>query len=290
MFELAKIQAALRDFGIDGWLLYDFRGSNVLARRIVGFSDDQMGSRRWFYFVPAVGEPKKFVHKIESFALDNLPGEKSIYLRWQQLEEGLQQILGNAKRVAMEYSPRNANPYVSRVDAGTIELVRSFGVEVVSSGDLVQQFEATWYDDQIAMHFEAARHTDSAYAVAWQFIAERVRNGGSVKETEVQARVMRHFQENGLTTYHPPIVAANAHSGDPHFDTSPEFDAEIRAGDFVLIDLWAKLDRPGSVYSDLTRVGFVGDRVPEKYEQIFQIVAAARDAAIAVVQDAFATG
>jgi Xaa-Pro aminopeptidase len=288
MFELAKIQAALRDFGIDGWLLYDFRGSNVLARRIVGFSDDQMGSRRWFYFVPAVGEPKKFVHKIESFALDNLPGEKWIYLRWQQLEEGLQQILGNAKRVAMEYSPRNANPYVSRVDAGTIELVRSFGVEVVSSGDLVQQFEATWDDDQIAMHFEAARHTDSAYAVAWQFIAERVRNGGSVKETEVQARIMRHFQESGLTTYHPPIVAANAHSGDPHFDTSPATDAAIRAGDFVLIDLWAKVDLPRSVYSDLTRVGFVGDRVPERYASVFKIVAAARDAAIAAVKDAFA--
>jgi len=198
-------------------------------------------------------------------------------------------LVRSARRVAMEYSPKNANPYVSRVDAGMIELVRSFGVEVVSSGDLVQQFEATWDDEQIAMHFEAARYTDSAYSVAWQFIAEKVRSG-SVKETEVQARIMRHFQENGLTTYHPPIVAANAHAGDPHFDTSSATDVAIRAGDFVLIDLWAKLDRPRSVYSDLTRVGYVGDRAPEKYEQVFQIVAAARDAAIAAVKDAFAVG
>jgi Xaa-Pro dipeptidase len=287
MFDLSKIQSALRQFGIDAWLLYDFRGSNLLARRIVGFADDQMGSRRWFYFVPAAGEPKKLVHRIESGALDHLPGDKIVYLKWQELEAGVAALVRGAKRIAMEYSPKNANPYVSRVDAGTVELVRTCGVEVVSSGNLVQQFEATWDDDQIAMHFEAARYTDAAYAVAWQFIAEKAHDGG-VKETEVQARIMRHFQENGLTTYHPPIVAATTHSGDPHFDTSPASDVAIRTGDFVLIDLWAKLDRPRSVYSDLTRVGFVGDRVPEKYEHIFQIVAAARDAAIAVVKDAFA--
>jgi Xaa-Pro aminopeptidase len=287
MFDLVKIQSALQQFGIDGWLLYDFRGSNLLARRIVGFADDQMGSRRWFYYVPASGEPKKLVHRIESGALDHLPGGKTVYLRWQELEAGVAQLVRGARRVAMEYSPKNANPYVSRVDAGTVELVRSNGVEIVSSGDLVQQFEATWDDDQIAMHFEAARHTDSAYAVAWQFIAEKVRAGGSVKETEVQARIMQHFKDHGLTTYHPPIVGANAHSGDPHFDTSPASDVAIRAGDFVLIDLWAKLDRSRSVYSDLARVGFVGDRVPDKYEQIFQIVAAARDAAIATVKDVF---
>jgi Xaa-Pro aminopeptidase len=290
MFDLAKIQSALRQFNLDGWLIYDFRGSNLLARRVVGFRDDQMGSRRWFYFVPASGKPHKLVHRIESGALDHLPGEKTVYLRWQELEAGVAQLVAGAKRVAMEYSPRNANPYVSRVDAGTVELVRSCGVEVVSSGDLVQQFEATWDDEQIAMHLEAAIHTDSAYARAWKFIAEKTRGGGSVRETEVQSLIMKHFHDNGLTTYHPPIVAANAHSGDPHFDTSPATDVAIRQGDFVLIDLWAKMDRPRSVYSDLTRVGYVGDRVPEKYERIFQIVAAARDAAIAKVKDAFAAG
>ena len=290
MFDLAKIQTALRQFNLDGWLIYDFRGSNLLARRIVGFAEDQMGSRRWFYYIPATGEPQKLVHRIETSALDHLPGRKNVYLRWQELEAGVGQLVVGAKRVAMEYSPRNANPYVSRVDAGTVELVRSFGIEVISSGDLVQQFEATWDDDQIAMHLQAAKHTDSAYAKAWQFIAQKTRGGGSVRETEVQALIMQHFHANGLTTYHPPIVAANAHSGDPHFDTSPAADVAIREGDFVLIDLWAKLDKPRSVYSDLTRVGYVGTTVPDKYERIFQIVAAARDAAIATVKDAFAAG
>src|SRR5262245_10502797 len=290
MFDLPKIQAALRQFQLDGWLIYDFRGLNVLARRIVELPADQMGSRRWFYFSPASGPAHKLVHRIESGALDHLPGEKTVYLKWQELEAGVGQLVKGARRVAMEYSPRNAIPYVSRVDAGTVELVRGFGAEVVSSGDLIQLFEAVWDDEQIAMHRSAAIHTDAAYGKAWRFIAEQVQGRGSVRETEVQALIMRHFAENGLTTYHPPIVAANAHSGDPHFDTSPATDSEIRAGDFVLIDLWAKLDKARSVYSDLTRVGFVGRSVPDKYERIFQIVAAARDAAIARVKDAFAAG
>ncbi len=290
MFDLPKIQSALRQFNLDGWLIYDFRGSNLLARRIVDLRDGQMGSRRWFYFVPASGEPQKLVHRIETTALDHLPGGKTIYLRWQELEAGVAKLVGGAKRVAMEYSPRNGNPYVSRVDAGTVELVRSFGIEVVSSGDLVQQFEATWDDDQIAMHHEAAKHTNAAYALAWNHIAHKTRGGGSVLETEVQSLIMQHFADNGMTTYHPPIVGANAHSGDPHFETSTATDTAIKQGDFVLIDLWAKMNRPRSVYSDLTRVGYVGESVPEKYEQIFQIVAAARDAGIAVVKQAFAAG
>jgi len=290
MFDLGRIQSALRQFDLDGWLAYDFRGSNLLARRIVGFADNQMGSRRWFYFVPASGEPRKLVHRIETGALDHLPGDKTVYLKWQELEAGVAKLVAGVTRVAMEYSPRNANPYVSKVDAGTIELVRSCGVEIVSSGDLVQQFEATWDDEQIAMHLEAARHTDSAYGRAWDFIAKRARSGKPAPETEVQALIMQHFQENGLTTYHPPIVGANAHSGDPHFDTSPATDVEIREGDFVLIDLWAKVDRPRSVYSDLTRVGYVGTSVPERFEKIFQIVAAARDAAIGLVKETLAAG
>ena len=289
MFNLDAIQSALRDYHLDGWLVCDFRGSNLLGRRVLGFADDDIKSRRWFYFIPAQGQPRKLVHRIETGSLDHLPGEKSVYLRWQELEAGLQSLVAGAKRIAMEYSPRNANPYVSRVDAGTIELVRSFGSEIVSSGDLVQRFEATWDDEQWQMHQAAAVHTNSAFALAWRLIAERTRGGGSVRETEVQAAIMEHFKKNGLTTYHPPIVAANEHSGDPHFDTTPATDVAMKEGDFVLIDLWAKLDRPRSVYSDLTRVGFIGRKVSDKYEQVFQIVAAARDAAIAKVRDAFAT-
>jgi Xaa-Pro aminopeptidase len=288
MFDLPSVQAALQQLGLDGWLLYDFRGLNILARRVVGFSDEAMLSRRWFYYVPAQGEPRKLVHRIEPHALDALPGRRQEYLRWQELEAGVADLLAGARRVAMEYVPRNANPYVSRVDAGTVELVRSCGVEVTSSGDLVQLFEACWDDDQWSMHLEAAHHTRSAYDVAFRFIAERVRQAGAVKETEVQQCILNHFAAYKLVCDHPPICAVGAHSGDPHYSPGPGSDAPIRKGDFVLIDLWAKLDRPRAVYSDLTWTGFVGEKVPARYDEIFQIVARARDAAIRRVQDAFA--
>ena len=188
----------------------------------------------------------------------------------------------------MEYVPRNANPYVSRVDAGTVELVRSCGVEVVPSGDLVQQYEACWDDEQWNLHLEAARHTQSAYDVAFRFLADRVRAGRTVRETEVQQVIMKHFKKHGLVTDHPPIVGAGPHSGDPHYAPGAASDAQIAAGDFVLIDLWAKLDKPRAVYSDLTWTCFLGATVPAKYENIFQIVAQARDAAIGRVREAYA--
>jgi Xaa-Pro aminopeptidase len=287
MFDLHSVQAALQQLGFDGWLLYDFRGLNVLARRVLGISDEAMLSRRWFYFIPAHGEPRKLVHRIEPHALDGLPGAAQPYLRWPELEAGVAALVAGSRQVAMEYVPRNANPYVSRVDAGTVELVRSCGVAVVTSGDLVQLFEACWDDDQWAMHQEAARHTCSAYDVAFAFIAERVRRQGSVHETEVQRCILDHFAAHGLVTDHPPICAVGPHSGDPHYAPGPGSDAPICEGDFVLIDLWAKLDKPRAVYSDLTWTAFVGTEVPERYEKIFQIVAAARDAAIARVRDAF---
>lgn len=288
MFDLAKTQAAIREFGFDGWLLGDFRGSNPLARRILGIADDAHTSRRYFYFVPAHGEPIKLVHRIEMATLDHLPGSKQIYLRWQELESALTDLVQGKKRVAMEYSPRNANPYIARVDAGTVEIVKAAGVAVGSSGDLVQTFEATWSDAQWSMHQEADRVTTAAYDLAWGFIADRVRGGGETSEVEVQNLIMDHFQNHGMTTYHAPIVGANAHSGDPHYAPSPDRDTLIGQGDFVLLDLWAKVNRPGGVYSDLTRVAFVGETVPEKYEKVFQIVAQARDAAIAVVRQAYA--
>ncbi len=287
MFDLASVQAAVRQLGFDGWLLYDFRGLNVLARRVLGIGSDAMLSRRWFYFIPAEGQPRKLCHRIEPHALDLVPGERQLYLRWEELEAGVGALVKGQRRVAMEYVPRNANPYVSRVDAGTVELVRSFGVDVVPSGDLVQLFEACWDDEQWSMHQEAARHTRSAYDVAFRFIADRVRQNGSVHETEVQRRILDHFAEHKLVTDHPPICAVGPHSGDPHYEPGPGPEGVIREGSFVLIDLWAKLDRPRSVYSDLTWTAFVGKDVPARYEEIFRIVARARDAAIARVQDAF---
>ena len=287
MFNLDAVQAALRESGFDGWLLYDFRGSNILAQRVVDLSEKKL-SRRWFYYVPANGEPKKLVHAIEPAALDHLPGSaKTVYRRWQDLETGVGELVIGAKKVAMEYSPRNANPYIGRVDAGTVELVQSYHVELVPSGDLIQMFEATWDDAQVASHFEAAKHCRSAYDVAFQFIADEIRAKGSVTEGAVQTRIMKHFADHGLTTYSPPIVGVGPHSGDPHYETTATSNSPIQPGDFVLIDLWAKQNKPRAVYADYTRVAFVGASVPEKYAKIFAIVAAARDAGIACVKEAF---
>jgi Xaa-Pro aminopeptidase len=288
MFDLKAIQEALGRFGLDGWLLYDFRQNNILARRVLGLDESMMNSRRLFYMVPAAGEPRKLVHRIESSALDHLPGQKNVYLRWQELEQGVRTLLSGMRRVAMEYSPRNANPYIARVDAGTVELVRESMAEVVPSGDLIQLFEATWDDDQWRMHLEADTHTRSAFDMAWGLIASHTRDGGSIGECEVQQAIMDHFRSHDLTTYHPPIVAVGPHGGDPHYEPNPKADTPVRRGDFVLIDLWAKVARPRAVYSDLTRTGFVGETVPEEYTKIFKIVAQARDAAIALVRAAFA--
>lgn len=287
MFDLPAIQSALNDFGFDAWLLYDFRGSNVLADRVLGIAADAIGSRRFAYCIPAEGEPRKLVHRIESGALDHLPGGKTVYLKWQEWDAGIASLVKGCGKVAMEYSPRQANPYVARVDAGLLEIVKSCGVEVGSSGDLIQLFEAAWTDEQWAMHLEAATHTDAAFRHAWNFIADQVRNNGGTTEVAVRDLIMHHFREVGMTTYHPPIVGVNAHSGDPHYETGTSEQTDIREGDFVLIDLWAKMNRPGGVYSDLTRTGFVGETVPEKYTKIFNIVAAGRDAGIDRVQKAF---
>lgn len=298
MFDLAAIQTALAEFDLDGWLLYDFRGSNVLARRVLEIPHEAILSRRFAYAIPRVGPPRKLVHHIESSALDHLPGEKTVYLRWQEFERGLAELVaatrdqstGEKPRIAMEYVPRGGNPYVSRVDAGTIELVQSAGASISSSGDLIQMFESRWDDAAWQSHRESERHTTAAFDIAWKLIADRVRSGQSLRETEVQAAIMDHFARNGLVTDHPPIVGVGPHSGDPHYAPVAGADSEIRAGDFVLVDLWAKMDRPAAVYSDYTRVGFVGDTVPDEYANVFAIVAAARDAGIKCVHEAFAVG
>lgn len=288
MFPLTAIQQALVASRLDGWLLYDFRGSNAIARRVLQLEDRPAGSRRLFYCIPARGTPCKLVHRIEPGALDHLPGQQRTYLRWQELEEALGQMVAGMGTLAMEYAPGVSNPYLARVDAGTVECVRGLGPTVVSSGDLVQRFEASWDEAQWQMHLAAAQITTTAFDAAFGFIADQVRRGGKVTESAVIGRIGEHFAQHGAVADHDPIVAVNRHSGDPHYQTTPQTDAPIGEGDFVLIDLWCKLADPRAVYSDLTRVGFVGQRVPEKYETVFQIVAAARDAAIDCVRSALA--
>jgi len=286
MFDLSAIQTALRQFQLDAWLLTDFRNNNPLAQRVLGIDQRPALSRRWYYLIPAEGEPRKLQHRIEPQALDHLPGSVATYLAWEQLEEELRRLVGEVRKAALEYAPGLSNPYLSRIDGGTVEFLRGAGLEVHSSGNLIQLFEATWDDEQWAMHREAEGHTTSAYDRAWKFIGDQIRTQGRTTEMEVQNEIMRHFAEHGLTTYHPPIVAVGPHSGDPHYETGT---TEIREGDLVLIDLWAKMNRPRSVYSDLTRMGYVGKTVPEIYAKVFGIVAAARDAAIALVQERFRT-
>ena len=290
MAEIEAIQQALRDSHLDGWLLYDFRGNNPLARRILGMDEIEPGSRRFFYLIPAEGEPVKLVHAIEPAALDHLPGAKRVYRRWQELEAGVEAMVTGRGRVAMEYSPRNTNPYIARVDAGTVELVRSFGSEVIPSGDLVQQFEAVWDAEQWAMHQKSAAICRAAYDVAFGLIADRVGAGGAVRESEVQQAILAHFKAYNAVTHGRPIVGVGPHSGDPHYETTAATDTLIHAGDFVLIDLWCKLDQPRSVFSDYTRCGFVGATVPEKYENLFNVVVRARDAGLDLVRARFAAG
>jgi Xaa-Pro dipeptidase len=286
---IPAIQAALQQAGVDGWLISDFRGSDPLAYRILKLSNAGMLSRRWYYYLPATGVPRKLVHRIESHSLDFLPGHPLQYASWPELHAQLKDVLADHRRVAMQYSPHNAIPYVSRVDAGTVELVRSFGIEVVTSADLVQRFEAIWTPEQREAHRYAASSLRTIIDETYSYIRETVMNRGEVSEHTVQQFILGRFGSYGMRSDKPPIVAVNAHSADPHFQPTPA-SGVIRHGDFVLLDIWAKRQEPRSVYADITWTGYVGETVPEPYRNIFRVVQHARDAAIHFVQDAIHAG
>jgi Xaa-Pro aminopeptidase len=288
--QLDRIQQALSAAGLDGWLFYDFRGSDPLAASVLGLDPAAHTTRRWFYYVPARGEPTRIVHAIEAGSLDAVPGRKLVYLPWTQLHEHLRGTLAGAGRIAMQYSPMNAIPYVSRVDAGTIELVRSCGVEVMSSADLIQQFEAVWSDAQFETHRYAADRIGRLIDDTFGEIGRRVHETGSAGEYEIQQFMWERYAADGLVSDHPPIVACNAHTADPHYYPTATRSAPIRTGDFVLIDTWAKQDVPQAVYFDVTWVGFVGRDVPREIVTVFQIVRDARDAAIQFVQESARRG
>lgn len=286
---IAAIQGALVEAGVDGWLFADFRGSDPLAHRILKLDETGLFSRRWYYFIPAMGESRKLVHRIEPHSLDALPGRALQYAAWPELHVQLRVLLEGAQRVAMQYSAHNAIPYIARVDAGTIDLVRSFGVDVVTSADLVQRFEAVWTSAQWEAHQYAARMLRTTIDEAFEFVREAVTSRGEVSEHAVQQFIRERFGHHGLGTDKLPIVAANAHSADPHFRPEPE-SGVIRRGDFLLLDIWAKRNEPRSVYADITWTGYVGETVPDRYRKVFRIVQHARDAAINFVQDAVHAG
>ena len=290
--DLAAIQKALGELEIDGWLLYDFRGSNPIARNVIGFDESQIGTRRWFYLVPRQGEPVKLLHVIEPNVLKGVPGLTVLYRSWREMEAALATHLRGMRRLAMEYSPGAAIPYVGRVDAGTVEMVRAAGPEVVSSADLVQAFEARWTPEQKELHDRAARDTLLAKDEAFALVRERLAAGMAVKESEVQAFIQARFEARGLVTHHPCIVAVNDHASDPHFETSAgPGDREIRKGDVLLIDLWAKVaGDPRAVYYDATWMAFCGSQVPPRVTEVWEAVRGARDAAVEFVTGSVAAG
>jgi len=286
---LAAIQSALRERNIDAWLFYDHHHRDPIAYRLLGLPANLMVTRRWYYVIPAHGEPTKLVHKIEAGHLDTLPGKKLQYSAWQELFEQLKGMLAAFRDVAMQYSPNNLVFYVSLVDGGTLEMIRGLGKNVVSSGDLVAQFEATWTDDQIKTHFAARDAVDAITAEAFKEIGRRVRNGGT-NEFQIQQWFMEAFKRENLVTEDPPIVAVNANSGNPHYEPNAQRSAPIREGDFVLLDVWAKKNTPEAVYYDITWTGFVGKAPSDRMRDIFTIVSGGRDAGIKTVQDAIASG
>jgi Xaa-Pro dipeptidase len=285
-----QIQEALREEHIDGWLLYNFRGSNVFASRIINLPSHIMQTRRYFYFIPASGTPQKLVHSIEQWNLDSVPGDKTIYVSWQSLREGVKKIAGGAKKVAMEYSPMNNIPYVANVDAGTVELVRSLGLEVVTSANLVSRFESTWDDEQAEDNMMTAKHLRQIVDLTFGFIKQRIIAGTPTTEYDVQQYMLTEFKKRDLITESDPNCSVNANSANPHYEPTKEVHSPIHKGDFVLLDLWAKKDKPRSVYGDITWTGYIGETVPDEYTKIFEVVKGGRDAAVRFVQDSFRAG
>ena len=288
--KVQQIQEALQQEKIDGWLFFNFRGSNVFATRIINLPAHIMQTRRYFYFIPASGTPQKLLHNIEQWNLDMIPGDKTLYVSWQSLREGVKKIVGGAKNIAMEYSPMNNIPYVSNVDAGTMELVRALGLEVVSSANLVSRFESTWDEEQAGDNMMTAKHLRQIVDLTFGFIKQRINAGTPTTEYDVQQFMLSEFRTRGLMTESDPNCSVNANSANPHYEPTKEIHSPLHKGDFVLLDLWAKKDKPRSVYGDITWTGYIGETVPEEYTKVFEVVKGGRDAAIRFVQESFKAG
>ena len=291
---LDAIQTAIRDASLDGWLFYDHHHRDPIAGRILGLDEKAHITRRWYYFIPAIDEPRKLVHRIEQARLDALSGTKGLYSSWHELAGGIEAMLGGARRIAMQYSPNNAIMYVSMVDAGTVEFLRGLGKEIVSSADLVSQFEAVLSEEQIASHGAAQQAIDGILAEAWLEIGRRLRppagHTGELSEYEMVLWLSEAMRREGLVWENGPNVSANANSADSHYEPTAERSSPIREGDFVLIDIWGRLDKPASVFYDITWTGVVGREPTQREQLVFETVRNARDAAIGFVEQAFAAG
>ncbi|MGA3024773.1 MAG: M24 family metallopeptidase [Bryobacteraceae bacterium] len=288
--ELTQIQNAIREEGLDGWLFFDHHHRDPLAYRILHLQHAGLASRRWYYFIPASGEPRALVHAVEPHALDELPGARRIYSAWTSQRDGLVALLSGARRVAMQFSPNCAVPLVAMVDGGTIDLIRSCGVEVATSADLIQRFDAVWSKEQAETHFEAGRRMDEIRAAAFAYVGDVLRGGGEIDEYAVKMYAREAFDKAGLVTDHGPVAAVNANISNPHYEPEASGSAPIRRGDVLLMDMWAKLNTPGAVYYDITWTGFCGATPPDEVVKVFTIVRDARDRAFALVRDRVAAG
>jgi len=288
-FDVLAIQKDLKAARLDGWLFYDFRGRDPIAHRILELPPG-MRTRRWFYFVPTKGAPRKLVHKIESESLAALPGETLYYADQSELHENLSELLGNAQSIAMQYSPRNAIPYVSMVDAGTVELVRSVGPKIFTSADLVQKYEACWTAEQLQSHLEAGEIVDLIIREAFQLAAKGARDGKPLTEYVLKQWILKEFDAAGVTAEEGPDVAVGPNASDPHYGPVERTASPIREGELLLLDVWAKKNTPGSVYYDVTWTGFLGAKVPEEYAKVFRVVREARDKATELIRSAIAKG
>jgi Xaa-Pro dipeptidase len=287
--DIQEMQGDLRAARVDGWLFYDFRGRDPIAQHILNLPDG-MRTRRWYYFVPAKGTPTKLVHKIESESLAVLPGATLYYARQDELHKNLKKMMGRAKKVAMQYSPKNEIPYVAMVDAGTVELVRSVGCKVVTSADLVQKYEACWSAEQFESHVSAGVIIDRIVRGAFELAAKSVRDKKPLTEYDLKAWILKEFEAAGIWTEEGPDIAVNAHASDPHYGPTAESAAPIREGDLLLLDVWGKKKAQGSVYYDVTWMGYLGAVVPEKYTKIFSVVRKARDQAVELIRTHIAKG
>lgn len=285
-----EIQSALRSEGFDGWLFFDHHQRDPLAYHVLGFTPPRTPTRRWYYLIPAQGEPRGLVHRIEPGMLDAVPGAKRRYSTWGEQTEGLKALLSGCRRIAMQYSPNCAIPYVSMVDAGTVELVRAAGVEVASAANLVQYFEARWTRANLECHLEAGRRVDAIRRAAFELAGERLRSGARVTEFDLKQFILDRFREAGLFTDHGPIVAVNENASNPHYEPTPEVFREVRRGDLLLIDLWAKFDTPDGVYYDITWTGYCDSEPPSAMQNVFDVVRGARDAAVRLVRERAAAG
>ncbi len=287
--DLDRIQSALRDANRDGWLFYDHHGRDPLAYSILGLPPAAHVTRRWYYLIPAHGAPQKLVHRIESGRLDTLPGTKSEYSSWQELEAQLAHILANTTTLALQYSPRNAIMYVSMVDAGTVDLLRSLGKHIHTSADLVATFQAVLSPAQIDTHFAAQQRLDRIVAALWPEVRSRLAAHGQTDEFSLVAWLQEAMRREGLVWDHGPNVSAGPNSADSHYDPTPASSRTIRPGDFLLLDIWGRLDQPDSVWYDITWTATVSREPTPRELEVFTAVRDARDAAVLAVTTAFAS-